>query len=241
MKKIHLWLLASMVTGAANAALAPSESAQSSGYKGDRVARLERMLKAKTQAQMDMQRRIDELQQEVSSLRGVTEEQNHQLTQILNRQRKLYNRISKISDKKQVQTSTPKSNDDVSSTLSETEQYQQAVNLVLNERKYNEAIPAFEVFLKKYPQSSYTSNAYYWLGQLQFSKNQYKRAKSSFEAVVNKYPKSTKRSDCLFKLALIAQKEGQAKKAKSLYQKVVDEYPESSVSKLANSKLKQVH
>ena len=55
---------------------------------------------------MDMQRRIDELQQEVSSLRGVTEEQNHQLTQILNRQRKLYNRISKISDKKQVQTST---------------------------------------------------------------------------------------------------------------------------------------
>ena len=81
MKKIHLWLIASMVTGAADAALAPSESAQSSGYQGDRVSRLERMLKAKTQAQMDMQRRIDELQQEVSSLRGVTEEQNHQLFQ----------------------------------------------------------------------------------------------------------------------------------------------------------------
>ncbi|MCT7655726.1 hypothetical protein MBH78_15875 [Oceanimonas sp. NS1] len=45
------------------------------------------------------------------------------------------------------------------------------MNLVLQDKDYNAAIPAFARFITQYPRSTYVPNAHYWLGQLLFAQN----------------------------------------------------------------------
>lgn len=48
--------------------------------------------------------------------------------------------------------------------------YNAAVSLALEKKQYDEAIAAFQSFVKKYPDSTYQPNANYWLGQLYYNK-----------------------------------------------------------------------
>jgi TolA-binding protein len=58
-----------------------------------------------------------------------------------------------------------------STNQDENQAYDAAVNMVLKEKNYDKAIPAFEGFIKQFPNSSYVPNAHYWLGQLMFNKD----------------------------------------------------------------------
>lgn len=251
MKKTVL-LVAMLAAGQAFAA-APVEDLGGGGSLDERIAKLERILKAKQQTDFDMQRRLDALQQEVLDLRGLTEQQNYQINQMLERQRKLYEEIASLSSgaaKVQPQAqapvsaaggaSTPVVSDGtvaVEASLNETASYEQAINLVLKERKYDEAIAAFRSFVKKYPGSNYTDNANYWLGQLLYNKNELDEARGAFTVVVEKYPDSSKRGDSLVKLGLIAEKKGDTVGAKNLYRKVIKEYANSAAARIAQQQL----
>jgi TolA-binding protein len=61
----------------------------------EKIANLERKLDARNRAQVNVQRQLDELQNEVNDLRGVTELHTHQLSQVLNRQRELYQELDR--------------------------------------------------------------------------------------------------------------------------------------------------
>jgi tol-pal system protein YbgF len=120
---------------------------------------------------------------------------------------------------------------------SENEAYENAVNLVLKDRAYDAAIPAFENFVRAYPDSSYAPNAYYWLGQLFFTKNELLKAKAQFERVVAQFPQSAKAADSLSKLGQLAEKEGDTAAAKQFYQLLVSKYPQAKPAKAAKAKL----
>lgn len=124
-----------------------------------------------------------------------------------------------------------------SSNPSENDTYESAVNLVLKDRNYDAAIPAFENFVRSYPDSSYAPNAYYWLGQLFFTKNELLKAKAQFERVVAQYPQSAKAADSLAKLGQLAEREGDTAAAKQFYQLLVSKYPQSKPAKAAKAKL----
>jgi tol-pal system protein YbgF len=124
-----------------------------------------------------------------------------------------------------------------SSSPSENDTYESAVNLVLKDRNYDAAIPAFENFVRSYPDSSYAPNAYYWLGQLFFTKNELLKAKAQFERVVAQYPQSAKAADSLAKLGQLAEREGDTAAAKQFYQLLVSKYPQSKPAKAAKAKL----
>ena len=51
----------------------------------------------------------------------------------------------------------------------ENSDYNAAVSLAL-EKQYDQAISAFQSFVKQYPKSTYQPNANYWLGQLFYNK-----------------------------------------------------------------------
>lgn len=212
----------------------------------ERVANLERQFEAYNRKQVSNQRTLDELQNELSELRGVTELHTHQLSQILERQRELYQELDRrVSQALKPANTTPASieapatSPDVtySNNLTENDAYDRAVNLVLKEKKYDEAIPVFRSFNKNYPSSSYAANAHYWLGQLLFNKNELVEAKQEFELVVSKYLDSSKRSDALLKLAMVEQKQNNKARAVSLYEQLIKEYPTSSAAKLAQPRL----
>ncbi|MGK0411053.1 MAG: tol-pal system protein YbgF [Shewanella psychromarinicola] len=240
MKQAILVAAMFFTTVTACAAPAPVEDV-AGGSNDDRVSRLERIMKAKQQGDFEMQRRMDVLQNEVLDLRGITEQQNYQMNQMLQRQRQLYEDIANLT----AQSSTPAapvqadatSVAAASSTLGETGSYEAAVNLVLKERKYDEAIPAFRNFIAKYPESNYAANANYWLGQLLYNKNEFSDAKQAFSTVVSQFADSNKRGDSLVKLGMIAEEENDLAGAKALYNKVIKEYADSASARLAQQQL----
>ncbi|QIR14315.1 tol-pal system protein YbgF [Shewanella aestuarii] len=235
-------LVAAMFLGAGSAVAAPAPVEDiAGGSSDDRIARLERIIKAKQQGEFDMQRRLDALQKEVLDLRGITEQQNYQMEQMLQRQRQLYEDIANLSSKAEPVISSSAENDTANpittSSLGETGSYEAAVNLVLKDRKYDEAIPAFQSFIKQYPQSTYAANANYWLGQLLYNKGEHAEAKAAFSTVVSQFADSNKRGDSLVKLGMIAEKDNDPVGAKALYNKVLKEYPNSASARLAQQQL----
>lgn len=223
-------------------------SSANSSSLADRVATLERKLEARNRAQISNQRQLDDLQNELNELRGVTELHTHQLSQILNRQRELYQEL----DRRVVEALKPETNvpaniaspnanvgeqQSYSNNLTENQAYDQAVNLVLKDKRYAQAIPAFRSFNDKFPSSSYAANAHYWLGQLLFNKGDLAEAKTEFTQVMTKFKDSSKRSDAILKLAMVEQKQNNTNKAISLYRQLIKEYPNSSAAKLAQPRL----
>lgn len=214
----------------------------------ERLEKLERQVEAKNKAQVKVQMQLDELQQEFNELRGVTELHAHKLNQVLERQRELYQELDRrVAQQAPVAApqTTPTQQPAVSqptttvysNDISENEAYDKAVNLVLKEKRYEEAIPEFRAFNLKFPNSAYAANSHYWLGQLLFSKNDLKSAKSEFEIVYSQFVDSPKRSDSMLKLAIVEEKLNNLARAKSLLEELVARYPSSSAAKLAKPKL----
>ena len=243
MKRAVLITAMFLGAGAAVAAPAPVEDI-AGGSSDDRLARIERIIKSRQQSELDMQRRLDTLQQEVLDLRGLTEQQNYQIEQMQQRQRQLYDELANASSKASAApaavatASTPAiATNAAASSLSETASYEGAVNLVLKERKYDEAIPAFRAFIKQYPDSVYAANANYWLGQLLFNKSEFAEAKQAFNTVVTRFSDSNKRGDSLVKLGMIAEKTGDKTGATQYYQQVVKDYANSAAARIAQQQL----
>ncbi|MBW3829186.1 tol-pal system protein YbgF [Aeromonas hydrophila] len=236
-----------------NGAIVPTGSLE------DRVALLERTLNARLRLQAELQQQVDSLQGEVSELRGQLEQQTYQMEQSQERQRQLYQELDKVANSQPAATpaapaaaaasatpaaaaasATPAAAANYSTNLNENQAYDAAVNMVLKEKNYDKAIPAFEGFIKQYPSSSYVPNAHYWLGQLLFNKGDRTGAAAQFTTVATKFSKSPKRADALLKLGMLAQLDGKKAEAKNFYEQVIKGYPNTSPAQLAKQSLSKL-
>lgn len=221
-------------------------ASQSSGSLTEQLANVERKLDSRNRAQVNIQRQLDDLQTQVNELRGVTELHTHQLSQVLDRQRELYQELDRrVSEALKPTMQTPNAipvnaapvSKEYSDDLTENEAYDKALNLVLKQKLYEQAIPEFRNFNKAYPQSTYAPNSHYWLGQLLFNKGELKEAEQEFLFVLEKFKDSSKRPDALLKLAMVAQQQNNANKAVKLYRQLLSEYPDSTSAQLAKPRL----
>ncbi|WP_158967117.1 tol-pal system protein YbgF [Paraglaciecola sp. L3A3] len=219
-----------------------------SGSNGQRLDEIERLLKTRTEAQHRQQEQLDVVQNEVNELRGAIEVQNYQLEKILERQRELYleidKRIESVMANPPAQTQytaptsvTPVNEPMVEMSGNESEAYDRAVNLILKDKLYDQAIPEFQTFLQRFPNSSYVPNAKYWLGQLLFNKQDWAGAGDQFQALVSNYPDSSKRADALLKLGITEMERSNIARAKQLWEQVITEFPNSSSAKLAAKRI----
>jgi tol-pal system protein YbgF len=215
----------------------------------DQIEQLKRLVQARGVAQINLQQQITDLQDELSQIRGETETHAHKLEQIIDRQRELYIEIERRLSNLQAQPApqaTPEvveetATQEYSGSLSENESYDQAVNLILKERRYDDAIPQFEKFIQQFPNSVFIPNAHYWLGQLLFNKSQFTEAQQHFNQVIRFYPDSSKRPDALLKQGTVLQKLGDEQEAKKLFEQVISEYPDSTSATLAKSRLSNIN
>lgn len=258
MLKKTLIAMSLLVPAAAMAQAPVSSLSDSAGSLEQRLATIERMMDARQGAQLQLMDQLSTLQQDVAELRGITEEHEYRLEQLLQRQRELYQEIDRRFSQLQEQGSSsfggsaagvgaqPVATDSgagssagsgYSNNLSENDAYDRAIALVLEDKRYDAAIPAFEQFIEQFPNSTYLPNAHYWLGQLQFAQQAYDKAKQHFQTVVGQYPDSNKRADCLLKLGVIASEQGRSAEAQQFYQQVLEEYPDSTEANLAQQRL----
>lgn len=98
---------------------------------------------------------------------------------------------------------------------------------------------AFKNYVDTYPDNALTPNAWYWLGQVQYSQASYDQARLSFLNVA-RYTDSQKRPDALYKLGMISKFLGDKDKAVRYFQLVIQSYPNDAAAILASRELQRV-
>ena len=203
---------------------------------------------------------VQRLQQEVRDLRGQIEELNYRAKRSAKQERERYidldRRILELSNSLNQNPPAVKSaqspavtNQDAPADLmpvvvvesgeAAKKEYKDAYNLIKH-RRYDEAVEALHKFIKKYPESDLTSNAYYWLGEVYLVLHKHEQARQSFIVVIGKYPDHRKASDAYYKLGVTYHRLGNKEEAISYFKQTIEKHPDSSAASLAKSYLKRI-
>ena len=255
---LSLSLLVGIAAPWAAFAQAPISSV-GSGSVEDRVTQLERISNAHSQLLTQLQQQLSDNQTDIDALRGQIQESQYQLNQVVDRQKQIMLQIDSLNgggsaapatggqsgaapaaaapaasaggDAHAAASGVPVQTGDANTD------YNAAIALVKDNARQDDAIAAFQNFVKKYPDSTYQPNANYWLGQLNYNKGKKDDAAYYFASVVKNYPKSPKAADAMFKVGVIMQDKGDTAKAKAVYQQVVSKYPGTDGAKQAQKRL----
>lgn len=197
---------------------------------------------------MDLPGQIDALREKVQKLQGRVDVLEHKLEQIKADQKRNYEDLDRRisgdasdgSNKRQKQTDAQnKQSSTDSAAQKEAELYQKAY-VALQKHNYNEAVQLFQSFIRQYPDSQYTANAHYWLGELYYVQGGPEEAKEELNTVINGFSDSSKAAPAKLKLALIAVDEDRVQEAEDRLQNIIDDHPDTSAAKLAKRYLNQL-
>lgn len=119
-------------------------------------------------------------------------------------------------------------------TVDDTQAYAAAFGLV-RERRFEEALQAFQEFVSTYPSSDKLANAHYWIGEVQLAQQKLEPARAAFQLVVDQFGNHTKRPDALYKLGVTQDRLGDIAGRTQSFDKLVAEYPQSSAAGLARN------
>ncbi|KAF1371015.1 tol-pal system protein YbgF [Yokenella regensburgei] len=254
---LSLSLLVGIAAPWAAFAQAPISSV-GSGSVEDRVTQLERISNAHSQLLTQLQQQLSDNQADIDSLRGQIQESQYQLNQVVERQKQILLQMDSLSSGGAAAAQAGQTGGDQSASATATNaapaasaatsgaptqsgdantDYNAAIALVKDPARQDDAIAAFQSFVKKYPDSTYQPNANYWLGQLNYNKGKKDDAAFYFASVVKNYPKSPKAADAMYKVGVIMQDKGDSAKAKAVYQQVVSKYPGTEGAKQAQKRL----
>lgn len=188
-------------------------------------------------AESDVFSQIRALQEEIAILRGLVEEQDHQLKQLkqlqLDNYMDLDRRISGQVSGSAAPASAPKSTPAPTvsaSNASESDVYRAAFDL-LNKKDFEAAEAAFKDHLQLFPNGNFASNSYYWLGKIAVLKKDYPEAKTWFSDLITNFPSAAKVPDAQLDLGKVYFLMGDKVKAKSLLSQLAA--GDTDVAKLA--------
>ena len=231
--------------------LAGAVSAQSSTPAFQNVASEAQRKAGNSQATAELFYMIQQLQGDVRRLQGKVEEQQYEIRKLQQQGRDRYvdldQRILDLSKTLEEKASSSREDASKATTSSakpevrkyrapdaeERKTYNQIIDLIRNQKAYDEAITQLYEFVDKYPEGDLTVNAYYWLGEVYLAKPQLEQAKQAFTIVATRYDDHRKAADAVYKLGVTLDKLGEKDEAKRRMQMVVDHYPDSSAANLA--------
>ncbi|MGD0021913.1 MAG: tol-pal system protein YbgF [Smithellaceae bacterium] len=108
------------------------------------------------------------------------------------------------------------------------------------EGNYDKARTEFQNLLVTYPNSEYSDNAQFWIGECYFFEKKYEQAILEYEKVTKNYPNGGKVPYALLKQGLSFLKLGDKTSAKLLLQQVIKDYPNTNQARIARSKLQEI-
>ena len=217
-----------------------------------RLQRLERMLDSDLMRQQSQT--IQQLREEISSLREQLEQQGYELDSMKQRQRNLYidmdRRLNNVeAGGRSVHTAAPVPPPNtgrkvtpppvVAGDADGQDAYSAAFNL-LKDGQYEQSISAFTQFKQTYPNSKYADNAQYWLGEANYVSRKYKEALEAFQQLIAQYPDSSKNPGARLKIGYVYYELQNWSAASEALQQVVKLYPDETVAKKANERLQRM-
>ena len=202
--------------------------------------------------QWELYNQLQQMQQELSVLRGMVEEQAHEISQLKDQQRQRYldldHRLNQLKTAAPAQAAAPVTAADTTSvpvpqdnSFDDHATYNKAIAL-MRERKFQEGIALLEDLLQKAPASAYVPNAQYWLGELYMAITppDYETAKKHLITLLKDYKDHQKVPDALYKLGMLYKLQGEKAKARVTLEKVVADHPTRQAAKLAKQLLTEL-
>ncbi|MBU4582867.1 MAG: tol-pal system protein YbgF [Proteobacteria bacterium] len=105
------------------------------------------------------------------------------------------------------------------------------------EGKYEKARESFENFLKQYPDTEFSDNAQFWVGECYYFEKKYEKAIVEYDKVTKNFPEGNKVPYALLKQGISFLKLGDKASAKLLLQQVTKDFPNTSQARIARAKL----
>ncbi|MDR3100828.1 MAG: tol-pal system protein YbgF [Paraburkholderia sp.] len=187
---------------------------------------------------LDQSNHLDQLNQQVATLRGQNEDMANQLATLQKQQKDYYTDLDTRLKKFEPQQQTV---DGQQGTVQpgETEAFNAASQQFRN-GDFKQAASSFRSFISKYPQSPYQPTAQYWLGNALYALKDYKGSTATWQNVVKNYPQHPRAPDALLAIANNQIEQGQKAAAKRTLEQIVSQYGSSDVAQSAQSKLSQL-
>ncbi|MDH5393357.1 MAG: tol-pal system protein YbgF [Gammaproteobacteria bacterium] len=205
---------------------------------------------------------LRQLKLEISALREISEQQEHQMSLLTKRQRSLYQDVDRRMLELEAGSSSSAGTSSATSaqgssgigmagahlsgvetlTKEDTElareqaAYTRAFNL-LKEGNYTQSITAFREFLSSYRTGKYADNAQYWLGEANYATRDYKTALLEFQKIVTDYQDSPKRKDAELKIGFTYYELKKWDEAKAALTAVLTQYPDTTNARTAKQRL----
>lgn len=110
--------------------------------------------------------------------------------------------------------------------------YQAAFALV-RQRAYDDAVKAFSAFITDHPGSERVANAHYWLGEIFLAQQKLEQSRDAFSQVVALFASHRKAADAAYKLGKVYYELGDKAKSAEYMDLVLKNYPKSSAARLA--------
>jgi len=205
---------------------------------------------------IEEQYQLQLLQRDVMELRGLVEELTHQIQRMRATQEDRYLELDGrfqdlrreidsgsvgVTDGAMAHVTEPGTNPrmDESARQGEKTLYETALELIRN-RQYDLSITQLQAVIAQYPDGSYAANTYYWLGEVFMAKPDpdYDAARQAFAQVISFFPGHRKVPDATFKLGKVYHLLGDCDRATELLNQVVRNQEGKTVSKLAESYLR---
>ncbi len=99
------------------------------------------------------------------------------------------------------------------------------------------AVQGFQEYLKHYPDTDFSDNAQYWIGECLYGQQRYEDAFNAWNDLLRDFPASDKLPDARVKKGMALEKLGRRSQALLEYHYVVDRYPNSPAARIAREKL----
>ena len=206
--------------------------------------------------------RLQTLQREVRELRGLVEEQAHQIERLTKQQQKQYIDLDQrllamrgatpetatqggtspgtaLSPSPSSNRPTPARPETTRPTTSantsvpsERGAYDAAFNL-MKDRQFADALQAFKQLIDDFPNGQFTPNAFYWMGELHLVMEDVELARQAFSQVLTLYPDHHKAIDALYKLGDVYHRLQDQERSIQYLDRVIADYPDSSAAGLA--------
>ena len=114
--------------------------------------------------------------------------------------------------------------------------YQVAYNDLMQDN-YQLALINLRAFLERYPQSTLSDNAQYWIGEVYYGQRQFERAIEAFRRVIEDFPGGDKVPAAYYKIALAFINLREKATARRYLRYLIEHYPEAREARLAEATL----
>lgn len=207
-----------------------------------RLAAIEAIVKG--QGLLDLLSQVEQLNQELSRLKGELEVANHNITITQQRQRDLYadtdTRLRQLESSATPAAQPAEAAADGSNASQEASAESrdfEAAQALATASRHREAFEAFDKYLQTYPNSARVPEAQYALGYAQFSLKNYKASMATQQKLLQQFPDHAKAPDAMYNIANSQIQLSDVDGAKKTLRLLLSKYPKSDVAPTAQKRL----